>query len=341
MPRKQKEPVIEATNEEVGMDVDIDLLNVTATSEVAAVEEPPPSYLVELAKSGRADCKKCDIKIEHKLLRVGVIVEGEWGLFTRWQHLDCTIFHKSLTSVDQIDGYLILSPSDKLLVQERFEASKHEVDEDSVPIDPDELIRKSWNQPLEPHADLLMPLLPYQKEGLGWCVAQERSDVHGGILADEMGMGKTIQAIALMLHNRPARGDAELEEVWAASDNAHAHSTLTETSSIHAQLPRAGTLIVLPTVAIRQWQLEIVRFTRESSLRVKVYHGSDRNLGVEDITEGEYDVVITSYKVSSCNLDKGMCSLWCYCLILVDAVTCGFLAYYLSIITTTVYLLHQ
>jgi DNA repair protein RAD16 len=36
--------------------------------------------------------------------------------------------------------------------------------------------------------DLLMPLLPYQKEGLGWMLHQEESSVHGGILADEMGM---------------------------------------------------------------------------------------------------------------------------------------------------------
>ncbi len=39
----------------------------------------------------------------------------------------------------------------------------------------------------EPPADLLMELLPYQKEFLAWGVAQERGAVAGGILADEMG----------------------------------------------------------------------------------------------------------------------------------------------------------
>ena len=39
-------------------------------------------------------------------------------------------------------------------------------------MDPNELVRKEWNTPLEPHSDLLMPLLPYQKEGLGWMVNQ-------------------------------------------------------------------------------------------------------------------------------------------------------------------------
>lgn len=46
---------------------------------------------------------------------------------------------------------------------------------------------------MEPPPELLMELLPYQKEFLGWAVAQEQGSIKGGILADEMGMGKTIQ----------------------------------------------------------------------------------------------------------------------------------------------------
>jgi len=41
---------------------------------------------------------------------------------------------------------------------------------------------------MEPPPELLMPLLPYQKEFLAWGVAQEKGPVRGGILADEMGM---------------------------------------------------------------------------------------------------------------------------------------------------------
>ena len=47
---------------------------------------------------------------------------------------------------------------------------------------------------MEPPAEMLMSLLPFQKEFLAWAVSQERGEVRGGILADEMGMGKTIQA---------------------------------------------------------------------------------------------------------------------------------------------------
>lgn len=271
-----------------------------------ASDTQAPSYLVEIAKSGRSQCKRCDDLIPNQSVRIGVIVEADWGLHTHWQHLGCTIFHKSLTKVEDIDGFQELEAANRDLVQQRYACSLMEVDVDyAMPIDPDEMVRKSWSKPLEPTADLLMPLLPYQKEGLGWMVHQELNDVHGGILADEMGMGrccsccllllvspslagKTIQAIAMMLYNRPSNKNQGLQRIWDESDVAHGIEE-------GVKLPRAGTLIVLPTVAIRQWQLEIARFTAEKALTVKIYHGSDRNTTVEDLMS--YDVIITSYKV--------------------------------------------
>ena len=46
---------------------------------------------------------------------------------------------------------------------------------------------------MEQPEEVLVPLLPYQRQFLAWAVAQEQSSVRGGILADEMGMGKTLQ----------------------------------------------------------------------------------------------------------------------------------------------------
>ena len=66
------------------------------------------------------------------------------------------------------------------------------------PVDPDEEIIKEgekWTTQREPPDNLLAPMLPYQKEGLGWLCKQEDSDMRGGILADEMGMGKTLQVL--------------------------------------------------------------------------------------------------------------------------------------------------
>ena len=42
------------------------------------------------------------------------------------------------------------------------------------------------------------------------------------------------------------------------------------------QMSRGQTLIVVPTVALKQWQTEILRFTKEGSLTTTVYHGTSR-----------------------------------------------------------------
>lgn len=91
----------------------------------------------------------------------------------------------------------------------------------------------------------------------------------------------------MILSNRPDINDKDLQDLWLESDAAHGFSD--------ESLPKGGTLIVLPTVAIRQWQMEINRFTREGTLKVKVYHGSDRSASSDDLSQ--YDIIITSYKV--------------------------------------------
>ncbi|WMV38993.1 hypothetical protein MTR67_032378 [Solanum verrucosum] len=50
-------------------------------------------------------------------------------------------------------------------------------------------------------SDLILPLLRYQKEWLAWSLKQE-TIFKEGIHADEMGMGKTVKAIALVLAQR-------------------------------------------------------------------------------------------------------------------------------------------
>jgi DNA repair protein RAD16 len=90
---------------------------------------------------------------------------------------------RGVEEVESLDGYLELNAAQKAEVADRVRASADEDDEDNVPVEPDELVRKSWNQPMEPSPDLLMPLLAYQKEGLGWMVHQEQNDAHGGTLS--------------------------------------------------------------------------------------------------------------------------------------------------------------
>lgn len=48
-------------------------------------------------------------------------------------------------------------------------------------------------------------LKSFQLEGLDWMMKQEKSEWKGGLLGDEMGMGKTIQAVSLIMSDYPAQ----------------------------------------------------------------------------------------------------------------------------------------
>ena len=245
---------------------------------------PGNSYVAELARSGAAKCRLCETNIRKGELRVGKLIDGDWGLQTRWYHLYCVVIRAD--SLEAIDGSAELSAEHRTALQTRLEESRSEVDEEAVPVDPDAIVRTEWSTEANPPPELLMPLLPYQREGLAWLLHQEReSAMAGGILADEMGMGKTIQAIALLLAHRRNPADEKLASAWAAADRRH---------GVEASKPRGGTLVVVPVVAMGQWQAEISRFTAPNSLSVKVFHGAGRADDPRALAEA--DVVLTSYK---------------------------------------------
>ncbi|EIW72281.1 hypothetical protein TREMEDRAFT_36553 [Tremella mesenterica DSM 1558] len=109
---------------------------------------------------------------------------------------------------------------------------------------------------MEAHPSLKLTLLPFQKESLCWMKKQEEGPWKGGMLADEMGMGKTIQTIALLL----------------------------------SEPRRKPSLVVAPVVALMQWKHEIE--THAEGFSVTLWHGSGRIKAAE---LKKFDVVLVSY----------------------------------------------
>ncbi|KAI9723864.1 MAG: DNA repair protein rad16 [Chrysothrix sp. TS-e1954] len=102
----------------------------------------------------------------------------------------------------------------------------------------------------------------FQLEGLNWMMKQEQTKWKGGLLGDEMGMGKTIQAVSLIMSDYPAK---------------------------------QPTLVVVPPVALMQWTNEINEYTN-GKLRILLYHGTNsqaKKLSVKQLKT--YDVIMISY----------------------------------------------
>ena len=132
-------------------------------------------------------------------------------------------------------------------------------------------IKTMWDDlekiPLIPRERIAQPenitrrLKPFQLEGLNWMIKQEKTQYKGGLLGDEMGMGKTIQAVSLIMSDFPAK---------------------------------TPTLVVVPPVALLQWSKEIEDYTN-GKLRVLVFHGAKtKGYAVNDLKK--YNVIMISYQ---------------------------------------------
>jgi len=136
------------------------------------------------------------------------------------------------------------------------------------------MVKTLWDD-LEREVDIFKPepgpqpvyinrqLKPFQLQGVAWMRLMETEGRwKGGLLGDEMGMGKTIQAVSLIMSDYPAGKPS---------------------------------LVVVPPVALMQWSAEITSYTN-GKLKVLVYHNADSKIKNMKVAElNKYDVIMVSY----------------------------------------------
>ncbi|PEB50271.1 ATP-dependent helicase [Bacillus pseudomycoides] len=133
-------------------------------------------------------------------------------------------------------------------------------------------------------SSLQATLRPYQERGVEWLLYLRKLGF-GALLADDMGLGKSIQTITYLLY-------------------------IKENS-----LQTGPALIVTPTSVLGNWQKEFERFA--PNLRVQLHYGSNRSKG-DSFKEflQDADVVLTSYALAQ--LDEAELSTLCWDSIILD-----------------------
>ncbi|KAF7805671.1 DNA repair protein RAD5A isoform X1 [Senna tora] len=134
----------------------------------------------------------------------------------------------------------------------------------------------------------------------------------GGILADAMGLGKTIMTIALLLAHLGRGGLSSSQPVAQPfTEDGELNGTVQNSSKIpkkatkfsgfdklmkqKSALTSGGSLIICPMTLLGQWKAEIETHVQPGSLSLYVHYGQSRPKDAKTLAQS--DVVITTYGV--------------------------------------------
>ncbi|KAB5577889.1 SNF2 family domain-containing protein [Coniochaeta sp. 2T2.1] len=127
------------------------------------------------------------------------------------------------------------------------------------------------------------------------CITKQRSTVRpdekgGGVLADEMGMGKSLAILALIIRT------LDRAREWADNHRSDEQSHSGSYTYSHS------TLVIVPSaLLINSWESEIKRHLGEA-LTVRRYHGQGRERKVDVLAAS--DVVLTTYNTLAADTAK-------------------------------------
>ena len=113
------------------------------------------------------------------------------------------------------------------------------------------------------------------------------SKVRGGILADMMGLGKTLSILSLIV------GSMEDASKWAKISPTPPVTT----EGVTLKRNSKATLLVAPLSVVSNWEEQIQAHLKLGTLSCYIYHGNSRCQDIDKLAT--YDVVITTYNIVS------------------------------------------
>ncbi|KAL2066160.1 hypothetical protein VTL71DRAFT_2231 [Oculimacula yallundae] len=113
-------------------------------------------------------------------------------------------------------------------------------------------------------------------------------ECRGGILADEMGMGKSLSLIALIVYTLSSQSSYDDYKLDLRTQKKDTKST--------------PTLIIALKSIIQGWKQQINEHTRPGALKVHIYHGNGRKMSRDSLLD--FDIILTTYETAASDITK-------------------------------------